>query len=377
MDLGLTPEQEMLRQTAREFLERECPSELVRAMEKDERGYSPELWKKMADLGWMGLPFPEAYGGGGGSFLDLTVLLEEMGRALLPGPFFPTVVLGGLTLLSDGSEAQKKRWLPSLRRGETFLTAGLTEPDGRYEASSVSLWAEPVGGEFALRGSKFFVPDAHVAQALILVARTQKQADPTQGISLFLLETPVPGLKLQALKTLALDKQFEVVLDQVWVSKENLIGPQDQGWPRVERILERAAVAQCAEVVGMAQKALEMTVEYAKIRVQFGRPIGSFQAIQHMCADMLVNLDSSKLLTYQAAWRIGEGLPAAKEAAMAKAWTSEACRQITADAHQIHGGIAFMVEHDLQLYFRRVKAAEALFGSPEFYHEWICREMNL
>ena len=377
MDLGFTQEQEMLRRTARELLERECPTQLVRAMETDEKGYSPELWQKMAGLGWMGLSFPEQYGGSGGSFTDLVTLLEEMGRALVPGPFLPTVVLGGLTLFLAGSEEQKRRLLPQIAAGKALLTVALTEPDGRYEPGSITVRATPEKDGYVINGTKFFVLDAHVADHLMVVARTREGKDPAEGISLFLVDAHTPGIHLTPLQTMALDKQFEVTFENILVPKENLLGNLDHGGPVVERMLERAAVAKCAEIIGMAQKALELTVEYAKIRVQFGRPIGSFQALQHLCADMLVNLDSSKLLTYQAAWKISEGLPATKEASMAKAWASEACRQITQDAHQIHGGIAFMVEHDLQLYFRRVKAAESLFGSPEFHHELICREMGL
>lgn len=377
MDLSLTEEQEMLKKMARDFLDREAPKSYVRAMEEDERGFTPETWEKIAGLGWLGLALPEKYGGSGGGFLDLCVLLEEMGRALLPGPFFSTVLLGACTLLEAGSEEQKKEILPRVARGERIMTLALTEPSATWEAKGVHLKAKAKGADYILDGTKLFVPDAHVADDIIVVARTGRSAKPENGVSLFLVSGKAPGITHTVLKTIASDKQCEVVFDGVAVPARSLVGALNKGWPVVEKTLQRAAVAKCAEMVGGAQRVLEMTVEYAKQRVQFGRPIGSFQAIQHYCANMVTDVDGARFVTYEAAWRLQEGLPCAKEVSMAKAWTSEAYRRVTALGHQIHGGIGFTKEHDMQLYFRRAKAAELAYGDADFHRERVAQQMGL
>ncbi|MEK7847910.1 MAG: acyl-CoA dehydrogenase family protein, partial [Chloroflexota bacterium] len=349
MDLGLSEEQEMLRKMARDFLVNECPKTLVRQMEEDEKGYTPELWAKMAEQGWLGLPFPEKYGGVGYSFLDLTVLLEEMGRACLPGPFFSTVVLSGYTILEAGSEEQKKKLLGAIARGKLVCTLALTEPSASYDPKDIKVKATARADGYVINGTKLFVPDANVAGCMIVVARTSGRGD--QGITLFLVDPKAPGVSITQLKTIASDKLCEVTFKNVKVGQDAVLGQVGQGWSAVEKGLQRAAVAKCAEMVGGAQQVLEMTVDYAKQRVQFGRPIGSFQAIQHYCANMVTDVDGARLITYEAAWRLQEGLPSAKEVSMAKAWTSEAYRRVTALGHQIHGGIGFTIEHDMQLYF--------------------------
>ena len=373
MDFGLSEEQEMLRRTARDFLTAECPKDLVRQMSKDEKGYPPELWRKMAEVGWMGLVIPEEYGGGGMSFLDLVVLLEEMGRACLPGPFFSTVVLGGLTILEAGSEEQKREILPQLAQGNLLLTLALTEPEVKYTADGIQVKATQKDEEFFIQGTKLFVPDAHVSNKLICAARTKEAGPPEDGVTLFLVDSDSPGISCTLLKTIAGDKQCEVVFDNVKVSAKNILGKLNEGWPILERVLEKATVARCAEMVGGARQVLEMTLTYAKERVQFDRPIGSFQAIQFNCANMVTDIDGCAFITYEAAWRLSEGLPASREVAMAKAWVSEKFRQITAVAHQIHGAIGFTEDHDLPLYFKRAKAWELSFGDASFHLDRIAK----
>ncbi|MEE8471080.1 MAG: acyl-CoA dehydrogenase family protein, partial [Dehalococcoidia bacterium] len=224
MDLGLSEEQEMLKTTARDFLRKECPKQLVRQMDESDEGYSPELWRKMADMGWLGLPFPEEYGGGGGSFLDLAVLLEEMGYNILPGPFFSTLVLGGLSILAAGSEEQKKELLPRVASGDMILTLALTEPSARYDAASVRTKAVAQNGEYIINGTKLFVPDAHVADFILCVARTREGDNPEDGITIFLVDAGNPGVKCTVLKTLARDKQCEIVFDNARVPEENIVG---------------------------------------------------------------------------------------------------------------------------------------------------------
>jgi len=374
MKLNLTEEQEMLKKTARDFLADNCPKSFVKQMEESETGYSRELWQEMAELGWIGLAFPEKYGGGDMSFLDLAVLLEEMGRACLPGPFFPTVVLGGLSILDIGSEEQKQEYLPKLIRGEKILTLALTEPGYRnYDVSSVTVEAARNDGSYIISGTKLFVPDAHIADYLLCVARTK----PKDGVTIFLADAKNPRIKYTVLKTIAGDKLCEVIFDQMPVPEANILGQLDQGWSVVQKIIQRAAVGKCCEMVGNIQRVLEMTVDYAKERKQFDRPIGSFQAIQHYCADMATDVDSARFSTYQAAWKLSEGLPCTKEVAIAKAWIGEASPRVFALAHQIHGAIGVTVEHDLHFYTRRAKAAELAFGDTDFYREVVAREMGL
>jgi alkylation response protein AidB-like acyl-CoA dehydrogenase len=374
MKLTLSEEQEMLRKAARDFLTDKCSKKFIKQVEESETGYSRELWQEMAELGWMGLAFPGKYGGGDMSFLDLAVLLEEMGRACLPSPFFSTVVLGGLPILDIGSEEQKQEYLPKLIRGEKIFTLALTEPGyHNYDASSVTVEATRDDGNYIINGTKLFVPDAHIADCLLLVARTK----PKNRITIFLVDAKNPRIKYTVLKTIAGDKLCEVVFDQMPVPKASILGRLNQGWGAVQKIIQRAVVGKCCEMVGNIQRVLEMTVDYAKERKQFDRPIGSFQVIQHYCADMATDVDSARFSTYQAAWMLSEGLPCTKEVAIAKAWISEASQRVFALAHQIHGAIGVTIEHDLHYYTRRAKAAELAFGDADFYREVVAREMGL
>jgi alkylation response protein AidB-like acyl-CoA dehydrogenase len=346
-------------------------------MEEDEKGYSPQIWKKIADLGWLGLPFPEEYGGSNGSFLDLTVLLEEMGRACFPGPFFSTVVLSGLVLLDAGTREQKAELLPKIASGDLICTLAFTEPSNSYEASGVALEASPEGLDYALNGTKLFVHDAHIADYMICVARTKEAGVKADGITLFLVDARSAGLSTTLLKTIGGDKQCEVIFDKVKVSRESIIGKADGGWPVIERTLERAAVGKCAEMVGGGQQVVEMAVSYAKERQQFGHPIGSFQAIQFHCADMLTDIDISRYLTYEAAWKLDQGLPHSMEVAVAKAGVGDAYHRVVALGHQVIGGIGYTEDHDMHLYFNRAKAAELLFGGADFHREKIAQELGL
>jgi alkylation response protein AidB-like acyl-CoA dehydrogenase len=376
MNLALSEEQEMLKKMAHDFLTDKLPKTVVKEIEQSELGYSPELWKEMAGLGWMGLALPEKYGGSGMSFLDLAVLLEEMGRACLPGPYFSTVILGGLTIADIGSEGQKQEYLPKLASGEMLSTLALTEPSARYDAAIETKATADKDG-YVLNGTKLFVPDAHIADYMLVVARTDKRAKAEKGITIFIVDGKSPGISYSVLKTIANDKLCEVVFDQVKVPKENILGELNLGWSKVQRIVQRAAVAKCCEMVGCIQQALDMTVNYAKERKQYDRPIGSFQIIQHYCADMATDVDGTRLSTYQAAWMVSEGLPGTKEIAIAKAWAGEACQRVMALAHQIHGAIGVTIDHDLQYYTRRAKAAEVSFGDANFYREVVAQEMGL
>lgn len=377
MDLALSEGQEMLKKMAHDFLTEKFPKTVVKQIEESELGYSPQLWKEMAELGWMGLVFPEKYGGTNMSFLDLAVLLEEMGQACLPGPYFSTVILGGLPILDIGSEEQKQKYLPKIANGELIFTLALTETSANYDAASIKVRATAENNIYILNGTKLFVPDAHIADYILCVARTSDGAKAEDGITIFIVDAKSPGISCTVLKTIANDKLCEVVFDRVKVPKENILGELDRGWGEVQKIIDRAAVAKCCEMVGYIQRVLDMTIDYAKERRQFDRPIGSFQVIQHYCADMATDVDGTRLSTYQAAWMLSQGLPCRQEVAIAKAWAGEACHRVVALAHQIHGAIGVTIDHDLQYYTRRAKAAEVTFGDANFYREIVAQGMGL
>ena len=376
MDLGLTEIQQMLKSSAREFLSQECPLTLVRAMEEHELGVTDDLWRQISNLGWTGLVFPEQYGGTGGDFIDLAVLLEETGRSLLPGPFFSTVILGGLTILDAGTDAQKMDVLNKICGGQLRMTLALTEASATLEPWGVETTATREDGAYRLSGTKLFVPDAHVADLMVVAARTDTGPDPAAGITLFLVQGNSPGVSVSQLNSIALDRQCEVTLDNVTVSTDTVLGELNQGWPIIQRTLQRAIAGKCLEMLGGADAVLDMTVEYAKQRTQFGRPVGTFQAVQHHCANMAIDVEGSRLIAYQAVWRISEGLPAEREVAMAKAWISGAYQRVCATAHQCHGAIGFTREHNLQLYTRRAKVQELSYGDVDSHRESVLQNLD-
>jgi len=276
-----------------------------------------------------------------------------------------------------GSEEQKMEFLPKIADGGMILSFALTEPTAGYDAASVKTKAIARDGKYVISGTKLFVPNANVADYIVCVARTKQAKNPEDGVTLFLVDARSSGLKCTLLRTLARDKQCEVVFDNVTVSEKGIVGQRDEGWAIVKDVLQRATVAKCVEMVGGAQAALDMAVDYAKERVQFGRPIGSFQAIQHYCANMATEVDGSRFITYKAAWKVSEGLPAALDVAIAKAWVSEAYGRVTLSAHQIFGAIGFTMDHDIHLYHRQAKAAEIVFGNADFQRAIVARESGL
>jgi alkylation response protein AidB-like acyl-CoA dehydrogenase len=378
MDFGLSEEQIMLRTSAREFLDKECPKKLVRAMMDDEKGYSPELWKKMADVGWQGLVFPGQYGGADSSFLDLAVLLEEMGRALVPGPFVPTVVHVGRAILAAGTDAQKKQFLPKIASGDMIMTLALTEASGSLEASDITLKATLDREEYVIEGTKLFVPDAHIADCILCVTRTKESANPEDGITLFLVDAKTAGIETEVLKTMTGEKLCEVFFSNVRVPKQNILGELNKGWPIVQRIFDEAAIAECAWMTGGIRWILETTVQYAKERIQFGVPIGSFQATQHKMANMTIEVEGSTSITYYAAWAASENSPElALAASMAKAWCSDGYKHAAFEGVQIHGGIGFTWDHDMHLYFKRAKSSEVAWGDGDYHRERIAKLLSM
>lgn len=379
MDFGFSEEQDLLRATARKFFENECPSTFVRQRMEEPAGVTDEFWSKLAEQGWLGLIYPEEFGGSGLGFVDLTVLMEEMGRVVMPGPFFSTVLLGGLTILEAGSPGQKKEWLPKIAQGQAKASLALTEPNAHWDAAGVTATAREAAGGFVLSGTKLFVLDAHTADVLVVAARTATTARPEDGVSLFLLPRTASGLETKLLPTMDQTRKLcEVALRDVKVPASALLGPKGQGWPALARVIERATVALCGEMCGGAQRVLEMTTEYAKVRVTFGRPIGAYQAVKHRAADMLVDVENAKSLTYYAAWAVDENASeSALAASMAKAYASDAYRRTAGASIQLHGGIGFTWEHDLHLYFKRAKGSEFTFGDATYHRERVAQLVNL
>lgn len=362
MNLRLTDEEKMLRHTAREFLEAECPTSLVRAMETDPLGYPPALWRKTAELGWHGMALPEKYGGQDLPLVYLGLIMQEVGRAVAPLPLHGTVV-AALAIANDGTPAQREAILPGVVRGDTVLTWAFSEQDPRFRPDTVQTRAAVDGDQLVINGTKLFVDHFVAADHCLVACRTAAGSTGDAGLSLVLVDTKAPGISVTPLVTLAKDKQSAVVFDDVRVPRANAIGRLDEGGPIIERMLERATVLLCAQMLGATRKDAEMAIDYAKYRVAFGQPIGAFQSIQHICADMIVWIDGGEMLTYEALWKMDQGLPAGVEVSQAKAFCNEKCEAVVRFSQMIHGGIGFMMEFDLHLWFRRVSAWTMRLGT--------------
>ena len=368
MDFRPSPAQQILISTARAFLRQHCPPELAQRLAADERGFDETLWRRMAELGWPGLLIPPELGGSGGSVLDVILLVEEMGRAGLPGPFVTSAVVATSLLLAAGSAAQQKRLLPSLAAGERVASLAIVEESGSFDLDAVALECAIPG---RLRGRKLFVKDAHVADDLLVAVRVGAAA------SLILVPTDRPGVARLPLDAISGEKLFEVTFDGVEVRPDDRLGSSGSVREVLASALRAGALARTAEMVGGAQRVLELVVEHAKTRVQGGRPIGGYQAIQHSCADLVRDVDASRALLYAAAWKLAEGLPAEADAALAKAYAGEACLAVARRGHQILGAISYCEEHPLHLIHKRIQAASLEFGDGQLHLETVARAIGL
>ena len=378
MDFNFTSEQERLRKSARDFLKTECPSSFVLEMEADKTGYSPELWRKMQELDWMALIIPEQYDGVGGEFLDLMIMLEEMGRACTPGPFFSTIVLGGLSIMDWGNESQKKRFLPGIANGEIKITLADSEPETtRYSPYPISTVVTVQDTGYTINGTKLFVQDAEVADYMLVSTRTFDSGSIRDGISLFIVDAKSPGISLTPLQTIGGDKQYEVVFDEVKVLEADILGGVYDGGRQLDSILQKATVCKCAEMVGGGQMVLEMATEYAKERKQFGKPIGAYQAIQHHCANMLIDVESSRFITYKTAWMVSQNLPCVKQVAITKAWVSDRYKNVAGLGHQVQGAAAYIIEHAMPLYSRRASASAVAFEDSNYCRQVVASELGI
>ena len=379
MDFRFNEEQEELRSIARAFLTEHSDSEAVRKAMLSDLGYDPGLWKQLAgELGWTAVHIPEAYGGLGLGYVELVALLEVMGGALVCAPYFSSVCLAANAILCAGNEPQKQELLPGIAEGRTRATLAVCEASGSWDADGIETLGRREGSDWLLRGSKSFVLDGHSADRLVVAARVEKSRG-EQGVRLFSVPGDAKGVTRRALPGMDQTRRLaQVDLDDVRVPASALLGGDVETWPALEQALQRAAVALAAEQLGGAQRCLDLAVDYARERVQFGRPIGSFQAIKHKCADMMVAVESTRSAVYYAACVASEEsdeLPAC--ASIAKATASEAFFRCAADCIQIHGGVGFTWEYDVHLFFKRARAGESFLGDPAWHRERVARRIGL
>jgi alkylation response protein AidB-like acyl-CoA dehydrogenase len=367
-----TDEQQELRSAAARFLDEKSSSEGVRGLIENESGYDEATWKQMAELGWLGIAIPEEFGGIGYTFVELAILLEEMGKRLLSAPFLSSAVFAAQAVINAGTDEQKKKLLPMIADGSARAALAFTEPSGRWDAEGITVQAVASDeDDYSLEGSKMYVIDGQSATHFIVAARTSPGP---AGIGLFLVDGDQEGVMRKALDTLDLTRrQSKIDFSSAKASK--LDGAD--GSAALSKTLDQAAVAMSAEMVGTAQRCLDMAVEYANTRIQFGRPIGSFQGVKHKCADMLTEVELARSAAYYGAWAATEEeneLPVA--ACIAKAWCSDSVIDVAGKNIQIHGGIGFTWEHDAHLYFRRAKSQEIYLGDATYHRALLADRMG-
>jgi len=356
MDLGFTKDQELIRKSAREFFGKECPKDRVRAWKEDDSGYDPKLWRKMVELGFLGLVIPEAFGGMDGDYLELVILMEEIGRNIVPSPFFSTVCACAPAIQAFGADEQKDAFLSKIAEEGQIWALALTEHAASHEARDVTMRAVSDGDEYTLNGTKLFVPYAHVADQLLVVARTGEGASTGDGITAFIVDARSPGIRMAVMPTAARDMRCEVVFENVNVSSQGILGELGRGWEIVEYILHYATVLKSAEMSGGAEAVLDLATAYVRERHQFDQPIGSFQAVQHRLVDVLTEVEGLKNLVYEAAWHIDVGSPSRKLVSIVKAKANRVYQKTCLDGMLVHGAIGFTEEMDVGLFRLRAKA---------------------
>jgi 3-oxocholest-4-en-26-oyl-CoA dehydrogenase beta subunit len=368
IDLTLDDHQVMLQRSANELFRKRYPSDVVRAIEAGGLGYSPEGWQELAGLGWLGICFPERYGGGGGGFLDLYPIYEEMGRFLVPSPHLDTVAVAGEIILTTGTEEQRRALLPEIAQGNCIISPAILEGDGSFGFDAITCSAERRGGDFVLRGTKLLVPYARSADHFLCAVRTV-DATGAGEISLLLVDAQADGITCEEIPNIAGHALYAVTFDEVVTPAGHLVGTEGRGWAPLSEATLKAAVLQTATIVGAARAVLDMTNQYAKDREQFGGPIGRYQAVQYLVTDILIDMHRADLLAKQAAFRIDAGKTFAREAALAVAFGKRAAAHLHRQAHEVHAGVAFILEHDLSLYSRRSKFWENHLGDARYYEE--------
>ncbi|MDD5313484.1 MAG: acyl-CoA/acyl-ACP dehydrogenase [Dehalococcoidia bacterium] len=377
MDFELSEQQNMLKTMARDFLSVECNKVKVRDLEESDTNYDPKMWSKMAELGWLGLIFPEQYGGTGADLLDLVILMEEMGRNITPGPFFATVALCAIPIMKFGNKRQQANYLTSIAEGKSIWSLAIEERHGGYEASHINCSADYDGKHFVINGEKMFVPYAHIADYFLVVCNTGKDAGGDGGLTTFIVKAKSRGVKIEKISTFAGDGQCRVRFRNVKVSRSDVLGRINSGRKVLDMIMQWGTVLKCAEVSGACQAVLEMTNNYAKERIQFDKPIGSLMVIQHQLVDMFTDIEGLQYLVYYAAWLLTQGVKADVQISIAKAKANKVYQRACIDGVKIHGAIGFTMDHDLGCYFRRIKTAEFMLGDTSLHLEKIASGLGL
>jgi alkylation response protein AidB-like acyl-CoA dehydrogenase len=373
LDLGLTESEEMLKKTALDFLRRDAPKEVVQNLQETDTGITDELWKKAVDMGWLGVIIPEEYGGAGNPLTSAAVLFEALGTGPLPGPYFSSGILGSLIILEAGSDDQKRSILPGVAKGEDILTLALTEAEYSWEPGGVQTTATGKNGDFVLDGVKLFTIDAQAATHFVVAARTGKQADPARGISLFLVDSKSDGVSVRRLPGFLSGRTFEVKLESVKVPGAAILGEKGAGWPALKRAIDKAIPVLCAYKVGGCQAVFDMTLEYSRIRVQFGQAIGRFQRVQDMIIEIVNHLDAARWATYEALWKLDTQRPAEESVHMAKAVASEAYWEACTWGHRVFSGISYSQEHPLSFHTRASRSLYSYLGEPAYHRQQLAQ----
>lgn len=375
MDMEFTEEQLRLQDTAHRFLEKESPLSVAREQETTETGFSLDTWQKMAGLGWLGLPYPEEFGGYGMGHVDLVILAKELGRVLCPSPYIPTVVLAGGAILASGTEEQKKTYLPRVAGGHVVIAFALQEASSYVDPRGIHARATETAGGWVINGTKMFVEFANAADRLLVVARTSGDAPSPDGVTMFLADAKSPGIKMNLLGTLARDKQFEITFDGVKVAGEDVLGPIGNAWPVLEKVVQSGIVALSGYMIGASEKIHSMAVEFAKQRVQYDRPIGSFQAIQHYLAQSITEIIGADTMAFYSAWSLDAGLPSREIVAKTKSLAGDTYKNTSSLGAQIYGGIGFNEDVDTTLFLRRGKQAQLFMGDTGYWEDVIAEEL--
>ena len=376
MDLSLTDDQKLLTTTARDFMDRECPKDVLLAMEDTERGYTDEVWQSAAEIGWLGMLVPEEYGGAGSSFTDAAVVYEQMGRGPLSGPFFSSGVLGALTILEAGTEEQRGRCLPGIASGQDIVTLAMTEPEYGWGAESIQMRARETNGGFVLNGTKLFVHDAAAATRLICAVRPDGGESTDQRITLLVVDAGAPGISTRLLPGF-LEWVGEVTFDNVEVPRSVTLGEPGGGWEPLQRAIQRSIPILCAYKVGGSQAVFDMSVEYSRTREQFGTPIGRFQRVQDHIIGIVNGLDSARWTTYEALWKLDSGRPAETSVHLAKAVASEAYYQACNGAHEVHAGVGVMRDYGLTLHTKMSRTLYHYLGDPRYHRRRLAGALDL
>ncbi|MEC7837665.1 MAG: acyl-CoA dehydrogenase family protein [Chloroflexota bacterium] len=374
MDLGLSEIQKMLQESSRNYLEENCTMDFVRAMESDDIGISDEIWKNMAEMGWLGLMIPEEFGGSGFNFEDMSILLEEMGRVGLSGPFFSTAIIGVQTLLLSGDEKQKKEILPKISTGEIKITLAFNETAGSFDESEInSTFTTKNHDGWTLNGEKLFVNDAKSADYFVVASKSENN----QGLSLFLVPANSEGIEIEKMDSIGGDKIYKVKFSEIKLDDAQLLGEDGDAWNTLSEVFRYGAAGKSSEMSGAASKVMDMTLDYIKDRKQFDRPIGSFQAVQHHAADMAILTKVSTQFARKAAWKLSNSDESILDVNRSKAYVSKAFHDICQISHQLHGAIGYTWDYDLQVFTRKMQHQKLSFGDAEFHHKKISNLLEL